>query len=50
MSKTIKKVKALKTLSNVIIKDSIYDVDVLKEYISCINTNDKEWFEPYIEK
>ena len=43
------KVKALKTLSNVIIKGGIYDVTTLRKEISCINVEDTNWFEPYIE-
>lgn len=43
------KVKALKTLQNIIIAGEIYDVKTLREEISCINVEDTNWFEPYIE-
>ena len=43
------KVKALKTLQNIIIAGEIYDVKTLRENISCINVEDTNWFEPYIE-
>lgn len=43
------KVKALKTLQNIIIAGEIYDVKTLRENISCINVEDETWFEPYIE-
>lgn len=43
------KVKALKTLSNIIIAGEIYDVKTLRNEISCINVEDADWFEPYIE-
>lgn len=43
------KVKALKTLQNIIIAGNIYDVTTLRKEISCINVEDENWFEPYIE-
>ena len=43
------KVKALKTLTNIIIEGNIYDVETIRREISCINVNDTNWFEPYIE-
>lgn len=43
------KVKALKTIQNIIIAGEIYDVKTLREEISCINVEDTNWFEPYIE-
>ena len=43
------KVRALKTLQNIIIAGEIYDVKTLREEISCINVEDTNWFEPYIE-
>lgn len=43
------KVKALKTLPNIIIAGNIYDVATLRKEISCINVEDENWFEPYID-
>lgn len=43
------KVKALKTLPNIIIAGNIYDVTTLRKEISCINVEDENWFEPYVE-